>query len=244
MDFSQSFESVNSIPFAGKTVTLSFYARAGANYSATGNTLNAFIYAGTGTDQSIVVSYTGITGAVSTSQALTTTWQRFTATGTIPTTATEMAVYIIGTPTGTAGANDFYEVTGVQIDLGSVALPFRTYAATIQGELAACQRYFVRLNTNSSSFIGQGMARSGTVFGLFGAVPLPTTMRTAPSLTYSGLNMEPNAGGGFAVTSLTASTSVNNAGFFATQASNFGANDGLLLRGTSSNNFLDASAEL
>ena len=31
---SQSFESVNSIPYAGKTVTFSFYARAGANFSA------------------------------------------------------------------------------------------------------------------------------------------------------------------------------------------------------------------
>ena len=35
----QSFETVNSIPLAGKTVTLSFYARAGANYSATSNAL-------------------------------------------------------------------------------------------------------------------------------------------------------------------------------------------------------------
>jgi hypothetical protein len=34
---------------------------------------------------------------------------------------------------GTAGAADYYEITGVQIDQGSVALPFRTYAATSKG---------------------------------------------------------------------------------------------------------------
>ena len=39
---SQSLETVNSIPFAGKTVTLSFYARRGANYSSTSNLLNVF----------------------------------------------------------------------------------------------------------------------------------------------------------------------------------------------------------
>jgi hypothetical protein len=35
----QSLETVNSIPLAGKTVTLSFYARAGANYSTASNAL-------------------------------------------------------------------------------------------------------------------------------------------------------------------------------------------------------------
>jgi hypothetical protein len=142
MDFAQSFETINSIPYAGKTVTLSFYARAGANYSASGNALNAYIYTGTGTDQNITVFYTGSTASLSLGTTLTTTWQRFTGTATLPATLTEMGVYILGTPTGTAGANDYYEITGVQIEVGSVATPFKTYAGTLQGELAACQRYF------------------------------------------------------------------------------------------------------
>ena len=240
----QSMESINSIPFAGKTVTLSFYARKGANFSASGDLISIGFYSGTGTDQNFQNGYTGTTNIVNTTQAITTTWVRYSFTGSVAATATEMALVLGYTATGTAGAADFFEITGIQIDVGSVALPFRTYAGTIQGESAACQRYFVRLNTNSSSFIGQGMARSGTVYGLFGSVPLPTSMRTAPSLSVSGLQMEPNAGGGFALNGVVTSSSPNNAGFYGDRTGNWTGDHGLLLRGTSSNNYLDASSEL
>jgi hypothetical protein len=139
--FEQSMETINTIPFVGKTVTLSLYARKGANFSATSDLMYAAVVTGTGTDQN-VSGYTGGANTILGSATLTTTWQRFTFTGTIPTTVTEMGVQLSYTPTGTAGAADYLEVTGVQIDIGSVALPFRTYAGTIQGELAACQRYF------------------------------------------------------------------------------------------------------
>ena len=46
------FESSDSYKYAGQSVTLSFYARAGANYSATSSLLNGRIIYGTGTDQS------------------------------------------------------------------------------------------------------------------------------------------------------------------------------------------------
>jgi hypothetical protein len=142
LTLSQSFETINSIPFAGKTVTLSFYARRGANYSATSNLINTAIYVGTGTDQSWISGYTGFGVAVSAANTLTTTWQRFTMTGAIGATVTELAINFAATPTGTAGAADFFEVTGVQLEVGSVATPFHTLGGTLQGELAACQRYY------------------------------------------------------------------------------------------------------
>lgn len=151
-----SFETINSIAYAGKTITMSFYARAGANYSATGGALNYRATWGTGTDQNLLSGYTGGTAAINTDATLTTTWQRFTATATIGATATELGVQFIFTPTGTAGANDYYEITGVQIDIGSVALPFRTNGATIQGELAACQRYYYRIS-NATAYEAFGV---------------------------------------------------------------------------------------
>ena len=167
-----SFESVNSIPFAGKTVTMSFYARAGANYSATSSVLGVGLNTGTGTDQAFF-SMTGATNAILSNATLTTTWQRFTFSGTVAATVTQMAPYFIFTPTGTAGANDYYEITGVQIDIGSVALPFRTYAATLQGELAACMRYYFL------SAGGQvGIAQSTTEV----YVSIPNVMRAAPTV--------------------------------------------------------------
>ena len=179
LSIGNSFETINSIPYAGKTVTLSFYARCGANYSPTSSQLQAFLRTGTGTDQNLVsTGYTGA-GGFSTLATLTTTWQRFSVTGTIATTATEIGIELRSTCTGTAGAADYAEFTGIQIDIGSVALPFRTYAATIQGELSACQRYYYRLNPTDGTFLGIGNSFSTTSSLIL--IPYPVTMRIRPT---------------------------------------------------------------
>jgi hypothetical protein len=204
MYFYQSIETVNSIPLAGKAVTLSFYARAGSNYSSASNALTVNLNSGTGTDQKDAWNYTGSSSVVNTTATLTTTWQRFTYTGTVSSSATEVGVVFIYTPVGTAGTNDYYEVTGVQIDIGSVALPFRTYAATFQGELAACQRYYYRIGTSTNAgYGGQGLASSTTVAKVL--VQNPVTMRAQPtSMDYSNLVASDLTNYDLAVTSATA----------------------------------------
>jgi hypothetical protein len=204
----QPFESVNSIPFAGKTVTLSFYARAGANYSAASSALTVQLTTGTGTDQNPRAgSYTGQAFPIASTATLTTTWQRFTYSASIASTATEMAVMFPFTPVGTAGTNDYYEITGVQIDIGSVALPFRTYAATYQGELAACQRYFYRPP------LGATISPYGSAFSTTGVrtvVPMPVTMRVIPTLVVTGtLYASDGQNASIALSSLTVGGSVN-----------------------------------
>ena len=181
--FSQSFESINSIPLAGKTVTLSFYARAGANFSSASNVLSGYLETGTGTDQNIVtVAWTGAANPITFNSTLTTTWQRFTYTGTLAATATQIGLLFNYTPVGTAGANDYFEITGVQIDVGSVALPFRTNGGTYQSELAACQRYYWR--TTSTGVVGTGLASATS--NCQGLIRLPVTMRISPTaLDYS-----------------------------------------------------------
>ena len=184
----QSFESSNSIQYAGKTVTLSFYARRGANFSPTSNTLNFALYGGTGTDQNIGVGgYTGSTAIASSSGALTTTWTRYTVSGTVGATITELTPYFYWTTTGTAGTYDYFEITGVQLELGSTATTFSRAGGTIQGELAACQRYYYRTVADSAySNFGTGLANNTT--NAFCLVPFPVTMRISPaSLDYSTL---------------------------------------------------------
>jgi hypothetical protein len=176
----QSFESVNSIPFAGKSVSFSFYARRGANFSSASNVLNVALVSGTGTDQNLVSGYTGQATAVNSTATLTTTWQRFTYTGTVATTATELAVNFYYTSSGTAGAADYYEVTGVQVEIAASASAYSPNTSTQALELAACQRYFYMLANGNGKVIGTAFAYSATQIGV--VVNLPVQLRTDATL--------------------------------------------------------------
>jgi hypothetical protein len=181
ISFQQSIETIDTIPFVGKTVTLSFYARAGANYSNASSALGYQLRTGTGTDQN-VTSFTGVANPISTSVTLTTTWQRFTASVTLATSVTQLGLNFYALTTGTAGANDYFEITGVQLEVGSVATPFTTATGTIQGELAACQRYYYQSDTDVQTWTNLqyqanvNVSRGGTLY-------FPQTMRTTPTLT-------------------------------------------------------------
>jgi hypothetical protein len=177
--FAQSFETVNSIPLAGQAVTISFYARKGANYSPTSSLLNIQVTSDTGTDQ-YFSDYSVYNDAISESATLTTTWQRFSYSGTFATNANEIAVMFNATPTGTAGANDYFEVTGVQLELGSQATPFARAGGSIGGELALCQRYYWRMATGAANPLGNGSAYSSSHVQLI--VQFPVTMRVGPAL--------------------------------------------------------------
>jgi hypothetical protein len=187
--FAQSFETINAIPYAGKTITLSFYARKGSGYSAASSQLIVKIDSGTGTDQNVLTGYTGGASPINSSATLTTTWQRFTFTGTVSATANEFGIYFKNTPVGSTTTNDYYEVTGIQIDVGSVAQPFRRAMNTIQGELAACQRYYYRItNDSNTSYAGLGVAGSATLALV--NIPLKSTMRVTPtSVDYASLRL-------------------------------------------------------
>ena len=140
MYFTQSMETQESIKVSGKTITLSFYARKGANFSATSNAFKAELFYGTGTDQNMIFGYTGQAQLFTSTFTLTSSWVRYSVTATIPVTSTEITPLFGYTPTGTAGANDYFEITGVQLEEGSVATPLEQ--RPIQQELALCQRYY------------------------------------------------------------------------------------------------------
>jgi hypothetical protein len=205
IQYVQTIETANSIPYAGKSVTLSFYARAGANYSPTSSALLVYLQTGTGTDQNYINGFTGATNIVSGSTAtLTTTWQRFTFTATVGATATQLAVALNMNPTGTAGANDYCEVTGFQLEAASAATAYSPNAATFQGELAACQRYYFRLGGNQVyQVLGGGTANGTTQCDV--QTPLPVTMRVIPSsVDYATLALQQKGGSPLnAVTSVT-----------------------------------------
>jgi len=175
----QRIENANT--FAGQTVTFSFWAKASAS-----TTLPA-IYARQrfGSGGSSETSTT-----VASSIALTTSWQRFTYTFTVP----SIAGKTVGT--GSYLTMDVYhpinttftvDTFGWQLEAGSNATAFQTATGTIQGELAACQRYYYREGgQNAYQGFTQGLANGATGFQFI--LNLPVTMRTKPtSLDYSTL---------------------------------------------------------
>jgi hypothetical protein len=72
--------------------------------------------------------------------------------------------------------NNYYEITGVQLELGSVATPFehRSYA----DELARCQRYYWQMENDYYYFKAREQDRYRV-----SNVPLPVEMRATPTVT-------------------------------------------------------------
>lgn len=210
INLGQCVETVNTLPYAGKTVTLSFYARCGANYTSGSNNLNVLLYTGTGTDQNnFSGSYTGLASPINSTATVTTSWQRFTFTVTLASTVNEFEPLIFTQHAGTAGANDYVDVTGVQLEISGSATEFSRNASTIALELTSCQRYFMRPIDGSSNMSILGQATGSTT----AQVPfrMPVEMRVAPTLTVSSATnfflINSTGGVGGTTTSVTAGVS-------------------------------------
>ena len=177
----QTLESVTSIPLANKPVVYSFYIRAGANFSGS---IVAKLYSGTATDQgnypdnAITSSATVITSTLS----LTTSWQRVTLFGNVGATATQLFAGFEWTPSGTAGAADYYEITGVQLEQNYQPTPFEQRPIGV--ELALCQRYFQQF----TSTVGDNSFCTGVLYvtTLFLGALSWSPMRAAPIVSFSG----------------------------------------------------------
>ena len=185
--FEQNIEDVRTL--AGQTATFSFWGRVTSGTFASAAIENVQRF-GTGGSGAVVTSW----GTAN----FTTSWQRFTGTVTIPSvsgkTIGASSSTSIRLNIGTSGTSTF-QIWGVQVEAGSVATAFQTATGTIQGELAACQRYYWRAYGAGSGcnwVIGQVPASGYSV----SPIPNKVTMRTeAATLDYSGINFfDPVAG--------------------------------------------------
>lgn len=181
LTFSQALESQDSIKFRGKKLTLSFYARGGAEFVADNATLVSKIVTGKGTDQK-VLAFTTSADAVSQNNTLTTGWQKFTCTTTevIAADITQLGVSFAFTHAGSGTTSNYFEITQVQLCAGDVALPFQP--KRYEEELRACQRYCkAYTSTSSNDIVTHGVAVSATVAYVYFFFDTP--MRVAPTIT-------------------------------------------------------------
>ena len=159
--------------FAGQTITLSFWAKADAARSVTASIQQNF---GSGGSGSVSI--------VSSAINLTTSWARYTYTVTLASltgktigTSSYLQLFL-NLPLNTAQTIEFW---GFQMEAGSVATAFQTATGTIQGELAACQRYYQRVTgTNTDQEYATGVAYSTTAATNF-VFPHRVTMRVGPT---------------------------------------------------------------
>jgi hypothetical protein len=184
-EFGQFIEDVTT--FAGQTATFSFYVKASGTFTLTG-----FAYQNFGSGGSSNV-FTTLTLSTSTT---TTSWQRITATLTVPSVsgktigAGNFISFYIRQNTPTAGST--IDFSNWQVEAGSVATAFQTATGTLQGELAACRRYLPAVNLSSGVGVNLGYAY-GTNAALF-VIPFDVVARTQPT----GISI-PTVSGNFTV---------------------------------------------
>ena len=76
--------------------------------------------------------------------------------------------------------NNTFQIWGIQAENGSTATAFQTATGTIQGELAACQRYYYRQTVSTNyGYLAFGMCNNSTSAKM--QIPLPVPMRVVPT---------------------------------------------------------------
>ena len=192
--FQQRIEDVRT--FAGQTVTFSFFARAASGTPKIGLELSQNF--GSGGSPSSAVNTP--LGAVT----ISTSWARYSLSVAVP----SISGKTLGTTANTsflstnlwlsAGSsfatrassiglqNDTFQIWGVQVEASTIASDFQTATGTVQGELAACQRYYYRQTATSNQTLAIGSIPTTSIS--VGFSTMPVTMRTAPTFAATAGN--------------------------------------------------------
>lgn len=189
--------------FAGRTVTLSFWARGNGSFSVSPAAWHNFGVGGSPLHQMLFSACN-----------VTTAWTRF-----------ERTVTLSGLAGKTIGAGhhlyiDFYvpttgapqlDLAAVQLEGGGAATPYEGLAhrGGLGDELRRCQRYY---QPAPHGAYGRAFSASGIVL----AAPFPVPMRAAPSVALAGGSASVRVARGFTATASTpalADTSATETGF-------------------------------
>lgn len=253
--FTQRIEDVRT--FANQTAVVSFWAKANTGTPKIGIELSQNF--GSGGSPSAQVNTP--LGAVT----LSTSWARYSATITIPsisgktigTTANTSYLELnLWTSSGATNAtrassigiqNFTADIWGVQLEAGSTATAFQTATGTIQGELAACQRYYWRSTSTTAAslgFLGWGLATATT--GGWLQIPISVPMRVAPTLLESASIEITNINNTYALSSLSlqASSSAPSTGAASFASTGLTLNAMYFFRTSASGGYIAFGAEL
>ena len=235
-DWTQKIENVRT--FAGLSTTFSFYAKASAS-----------------TNVSIIVRQnfgSGGSANVDTSSAitLTTSWQRFTLN---VNNLGSMSGKTIGTNsylmfgmylTGSLGSGVTIDSWGWQVEASSVATQFQTATGTLQGELAACQRYYERWTPEAGNFAFAGFNNSTT--SAYHTWHYHVKKRTSATVSVSAATdfSVRTPGGNQTCSAFSLIGQTTDGAWLNTTSVSLGSGDGNLLVNSGASPYIQADAEL
>jgi hypothetical protein len=180
---SQKIEDVRTD--ANQTVTISFWAKAASGTPKIAVELTQNFGSG---GSGAVNTYAG-------QATISTSWTRYSVSVAVPSisgktvgTSSFLQVNLwvsAGTDfnarTGSIGIQSAtFDIWGVQLEAGSTATAFQTATGTLQGELAACQRYYYEKGGDANYEYHAACSVSSTTEA-FGTLILPVQMRVTPS---------------------------------------------------------------
>ena len=192
--FYQKIEDVRN--FANSTITVSFWAKAASGTPKIAVEFGQVFGTG-GTPSAGVNTYAG-------QSTISTSWARYSITATVPsisgkTIGTTANTSLLGmnfwvsagstfnSRTGSIGIqNNTFDIWGVQVERGSVATPFEQ--RPIGTELALCQRYYFRNETNLA--LSMPLIAVGGDNVNYCTFNFPVQMRAAPNISISSIVAE------------------------------------------------------
>jgi hypothetical protein len=187
----QYIETNQVVPLWGQTVTGSVKLRRSSGMASSITFFiqkNVTVDAGPGNG-----GWTTITTTVASNASLPTgtgasNWFTATFTVAIPNDGTANSLRVLVVTDSEPGNGSYWEMAQCQLELGSVATPFSRAGGTIQGELAACQRYYNRVNGSNvggSTWINGHISGTSPYYAI-SCYQYPVEMRVAPTITQSG----------------------------------------------------------
>ena len=177
---SQSIATDEVIRFAGQWVTLSFYYRSAVNMTNPWS-INT-MYNTTNIDGNLHIG-TGVSATNITSDTLSNangTWQKYTKTLFVPANSTSFGIMF--SSVNSTVSNAIFDITQVQLEIGTTATQFSRSGGTYQGEVSLCERYYWR--TTAARLVAIMVYGTNSIYGL---IRFPTTMRVAPIIGTSGV---------------------------------------------------------
>ena len=170
----QALESTHANSLRGKTVTLSFYAQT----SIASQTLLADIQTSSTADSAT----TGFSVLKRETITTSTTLTRYTTSVAIPSDSSSAGIRVVLSSSNIPSGSTLL-ITGVQLEEGSNATPFRRNSPNIAAELLACQRYYYRIvpGTGGGNFTTGAAAISTTTIPF--TVMMPSQFRRSPDST-------------------------------------------------------------